>query len=364
MDQWRRLGGLALDVAGLGPQRTPFRVLFATRGVKLLSYPEPDANAPALLLVPAPIKHSYIWDLCPKCSVVRHALRAGFRVYLLDWLEPGPEEQGFGFDMYADRLIRECVARIAEAADQERVFLAGHSLGGVFAAIFSALYPQRVRGLALLEAPLEFERHGGPLKALVDASPPTDWLTVMPDGVPGAMLSAAGAIAAPNVFIGERLLDWWCSQGQLEAMQTHLRVMRWTMDEIPMSGRLLADVVERLYRRNLFLLGRLSVNGRLAKPANIIAPVVSVVNPVSRVIPQGSILQFHQVIASNERRVLYYPGDIGVALQHVGVLVGRYTHRYIWPIILQWFHAIACEPRLATGHAAKPALHGNTSVSP
>jgi polyhydroxyalkanoate synthase len=39
---------------------------------------------------------------------------------------------------------------------------------------------------------------------------------------------------------------------------------------------------------------------------------------------------------SREKTVLHYGGDIGVALQHVGPLVGRQAHRLLWPRIVDW----------------------------
>jgi polyhydroxyalkanoate synthase len=37
--------------------------------------------------------------------------------------------------------------------------------------------------------------------------------------------------------------------------------------------------------------------------------------------------------------VLWYEGDVGVVLQHLGMLVGRRAHQELWPAILDWMHA-------------------------
>jgi len=39
--------------------------------------------------------------------------------------------------------------------------------------------------------------------------------------------------------------------------------------------------------------------------------------------------------------VLQYHGDIGVNLQHVGVLAGRNAHATLWPTIFDWLGAPA-----------------------
>jgi polyhydroxyalkanoate synthase len=35
-------------------------------------------------------------------------------------------------------------------------------------------------------------------------------------------------------------------------------------------------------------------------------------------------------------RLIEYPGEIGVGLQHVGILAGRHAYARIWPTIISW----------------------------
>jgi hypothetical protein len=67
-----------------------------------------------------------------------------------------------------------------------------------------------------------------------------------------------------------------------------------------------------------------------------IAPVLSVVDPRSELVPPPAVLPFHAAAGSAEARLVWYRGDTGVALQHVGALVGRTARREVWPAILQW----------------------------
>lgn len=55
--------------------------------------------------------------------------------------------------------------------------------------------------------------------------------------------------------------------------------------------------------------------------------------------PHRSMLAFHDAVSSRDKKVLWYPGDIGVALQHEGMLVGKNAHRYLWPKIMEWIHS-------------------------
>ena len=66
------------------------------------------------------------------------------------------------------------------------------------------------------------------------------------------------------------------------------------------------------------------------------------------------MLPFHEAAGSERKQVLEYQGDVGVNLQHVGVLVGRSAHAAIWPAIFEWLGAPALAN--ASNDARKRAL--------
>ncbi|WP_349617736.1 alpha/beta fold hydrolase [Azotobacter salinestris] len=341
IDQVRRLQGRWLDAVGLGPQETPSRVVLSTPAFTLKAYGTAGQDGPLLLLLPAPIKRAYIWDLIPRISVVQRLLQHGAAVYLLQWEQPGADEQDLGLADYAERCILDCLEAIADERGRRPVFLAGHSLGGTLAAIFAALHPERVGGLVLLEAPIQFGTAADAFTPFVARAPHARQLTALLHEVPGSFLSMAAARAAPDSFVQARWTDWLNSLSDREALQTHLLVTRWTLDELPMPRRLFEEVVELLYRENRFMGGTLTVGGRPATPAGAKTPVLSVVDPRSHVVPPDAVLPFHAAAGSGDAQLLWYEGDVGVALQHVGVLVGRRAHREVWPQVLQWLDAHA-----------------------
>ena len=49
---------------------------------------------------------------------------------------------------------------------------------------------------------------------------------------------------------------------------------------------------------------------------------------------------FTDAAGSADKLLLRYEGDVGVSLQHVGVLVGRNAHARLWPQITRW--ALRC----------------------
>jgi polyhydroxyalkanoate synthase subunit PhaC len=204
MDTLRQAQGDTLGALGLGPAECNYRVLAAGPHWRLRGYLTAGQRLP-VLIVAAPIKRPYIWDLAPTRSAIRYCLDQKLGVYLLEWLPPPRGQRSAGLDEYAGEAISECLAKAAADAGGEEPFLMGHSLGGTLAAIHAALDPQGVRGVVLLGAPLCFQSGGSGFRdALVSLVPPGLSDT---DVVPGSLLSQVSALASPSTFIWSRLMD-------------------------------------------------------------------------------------------------------------------------------------------------------------
>ena len=326
-DEMRRWYGRVLDI-WLARTETPSRLLLERSGMKLRDYGD-KGNRPSLLIIPAPIKKPYIWDLTPSVSTVLACLRAQFRVYVLEWPETPPNGPDNGLAVYVDELILECAKAIGEPA----VF-AGHSLGGTLATIFASRHPKHVRALILLEAPLSFSGDAGAIANLIRMVPATDALRYV-SAYPGTVLNALSLAASPESFLWWRWRDLLLSAGDPAALRTHLLVERWTLDEYAMPSALFADVVD-LYREDRFLRRRLRIDGQTAAPKNLTMPVLAVVDPESDLVPPNSVMPFLAALPNRNWTLMHYEGDTGVALRHVGVLAGRNAHRILWPKILAW----------------------------
>jgi polyhydroxyalkanoate synthase len=208
-----------------------------------------------------------------------------------------------------------------------------------FAAIFAAAHPHRVRGAVLLESPLHFGADAGAFAPLVAASPDLRALRPALPVVPGSLLDLATVLAAPREFLLERYLDLAATLGRPSG-RLHLRVVRWTLDESALPGRLFTEVVEDLYRADRLMRGELPIAGRRIGPDAMVVPMLTVLDPRSTAIPPSSIEPFHQAATTVHKKLLHYDGDHGVALQHVGVLIGPNAHTALWPQIIDWMHKL------------------------
>lgn len=331
LDQLRKTQGRVLDRLGLGPQESPFRIVVEQPGLRLRWYGNGTTGRPPLLIVPAPIKQPYIWDLSRESSVVRRALEHQLDVYMVEWTEPEPGPHGPGLFDYAGSMLGDCISAIRERSGSGKVFLAGHSLGGIFAALHSAYQPEQVAGLILVDAPLYFAE--GAVSRKDDTPGPAS-------RVPGSLLGMASAFAKPGVLCTDRYLDWMASLRSREQTVSHWRVERWTLDEFAMSRSLFNDVMNHLHRHNRFMRGELVIGGVPLHPRNVTAPLFNIFHPSGGIVPAESVLAFHTAVGSEDKELVRYAGDVGVALQHVGPLIGKKAHRDIWPRVFAWMDRI------------------------
>jgi polyhydroxyalkanoate synthase subunit PhaC len=230
---------------------------------------------------------------------------------------------------------------MADRFRTHKVLLAGHSLGGTFAAIFAALQPREVRALVLVEAPLHFVPGAGALGSLVSLSP---WvpnaLQTAGRRISGSLISGLGLATDPTEFLAARWLDALASTADPGALAAHLRVVHWALDELPVSARLFSDVAGRLCRDDQFYRGALTVSGRRAAPDRLETPVLAVLEPHSRLVPPQSVLPVLQATSGPWTVCWHQEEAPGVAFRHVGALVGCDAHRRLWPKILRWARAV------------------------
>src|SRR5262249_10515383 len=144
-----------------------------------------------------------------------------------------------------------------------RVALVGHSIGGTLAAVCSAIHPERVAALMLLEAPLKFDEDAGALGHLAGLTPAAQVRRVFRT-IPGTLLDIAAVTASPWSFVLMPYVDAVLIASHPAKIATHLRVRRWTFDETPLPGHLFEEVVDQLYREDRFNRGTLVVNRRRA----------------------------------------------------------------------------------------------------
>ncbi len=74
-------------------------------------------------------------------------------------------------------------------------------------------------------------------------------------------------------------------------------------------------------------------------PASMQIPMLAIVNAADEIAPLTSVTPFIDKIPTKDTRIIEHPGEIGVGLPHLGMLVGRAAYARVWPQIVAWLKA-------------------------
>jgi polyhydroxyalkanoate synthase subunit PhaC len=334
-DVLRRVQGQAFEALGLGPSECPYQITTSGPFWRLRDYGS-HAPAPSVIIIAAPIKRPYIWDLSPSVSAIRYCVRQGMHVHLLEWLPASQATGNNGLGEYTEA-ISGCVAKISGDGARAKPFLFGHSLGGTLAAILAAVASESIRGLVLLGAPLCFRPAANRFRDALVSLVPSGLSDAEP--CPGSLLSSMSTLASPHTFIWSRLADAAFSLANGRALEIHARVERWALDEAALPGKLVNQLVDWLYRENRFCQGDLMLGGKLIGPHSVSVPTLAIVNTSDDIAPRESVEPFIDAMPTRDVRIIEYPAEVGVCLQHLGILIGQEAYAQVWPKVMSWIGA-------------------------
>jgi len=142
---------------------TPGSVVFQNELMQLIQY------APAtetvfrrpLLYVPPLVNKYYLLDLQPKSSLIRWLVEQGHTLFVISWINPGPELADKGLDDYLAEGPLAALDAIAKATGEKAVDLFGFCMGGTLAAMATArAAPGRVASLTTIGSMFDFANMG------------------------------------------------------------------------------------------------------------------------------------------------------------------------------------------------------------
>lgn len=317
-------------------EQTPSETVYTENTLALRQYesvaePEQRVDVP-LVIVYAIINRPYILDLQSDRSVVRRFLERGFNVYLIDWGEPSLLDSSLTIGDYADRYLGNCVDVVRDRAGTAAVNLLGYCTGGTFAAIFAALYPERVNALGLLAPVLNFDVEEGIFRswAHTEAADPDQVVTTC-GTVPGEWLALQFSLQAPFEYhLGRylRLVEHLDDEAYVKGFA---RRLHWGSDPVDVAGTVYRQILVDLYRKNNLMTGDLTVNGTDVDIGNITMPVIDILGTDDRFIPPEASRPFMDAILSDDTEIHAFPAG------HVELSTSEQAHAGLWPQVGEWY---------------------------
>ncbi|WP_254531037.1 class III poly(R)-hydroxyalkanoic acid synthase subunit PhaC [Natrinema gelatinilyticum] len=314
--------------------QTPSEVVYEENKLRLLHY-EPmteEQHDIPILIVYALINKPYILDLQPDRSVVQTLLESGFDVYLIDWGEPSKLDRTLSLSDYVNRYIDNCVDVVSERSGQDAINILGYCMGGTMSAMYAALYPEKIKNLALMAAGLSFAGEGGILELwgseeYYDPNAVTDAF----DNVPAEFLDVGFALMDPVANNVTKYVRFYDNVEDEDFVENFARMERWLDEGIDVAGEAYEEFIRDIYQENKLYTNELTLDGKRVDLSRIDMPVLQIVAEYDHLIPPGASKPFNDVIESDDTEILEF------ATGHIGMSVSSRSHDDLWPRVSEWF---------------------------
>ncbi len=339
-------------------EQTPFEVIH-TYGITSVRYYPPleedeitlndgtkmfavgETHGVPLVFVPPLAARPTIFDLLPQRSLVKFFVARGFRVYLIDWGEPGREQAHYGLGDYVNDLMPEALKRIREHAQVQDLSLFGWCLGGLFCLMYAGVsHDAHLRNIVTVASPID-NREGDLMGKLTAAlMKPAEMvrkltsfrlhnLSPVRTMVPGWANALAFKLTDPVGSVTtywDLVLRLW----DREFVESHTTTSTFLNNMLAYPGRLIQDMFVKFAIDNDLSKGSVELDGQTVEFGRITSSVLVFAGANDTLVAPDAAKKSLDLVASEDKQYLVAPGG------HMGVLSGSKAQAAVWAVAADW----------------------------
>ena len=283
---------------------TPGEVIFENNVMQLIQYAPTTAEVRArpLLICPPWINKFYILDLNEKKSMMRWLVDQGLTVFVISWINPGPEQAHETWESYMTKGVLTAIDRVREECGVDQVDLTGYCIGGTMVgttlAYLAAQGDERVASATFFTAQLDFS-DAGELQAFVDE----DVLESLEEAVEEkGYLAAENMFAAFNSLRSADLVWGFVINNYLLGKDNFpFDLLYWNSDSTRMPGRVHVFYLDEFYNRNTLARGGMVLDGIELDLGKVTLPCYHVATIEDHIAPAPSAYRAARALGSEQQ---------------------------------------------------------------
>ena len=312
---------------------TPHEIVYEEDNLRLLKYrrESPPAYAEPVLFSYALVNRPYILDLQPDRSVVRQFLDRGFEVYLIDWGAASAADRSLTLNDYVAGLLKNATDYVIDHAPTPDLHLFGYCMGGTIATMFAALYPERVKSLTLMAAPIDFAGEEGLLQVWTKSKYfDVDALIDAFGNCPAPFLQATFQMMKPiqNTYL--KYTGFMDKMDDDRFLENYFAMEQWMNDNIPVAGETFREFVKKLYQRNELVQGTFKLGDKPVLLERIVCPLLLLFASGDHLVPPAQTVGITPHVKSRDIQTKELEAG------HVGLAVSSKAHKKYWPEATKW----------------------------
>ncbi|TCK31693.1 polyhydroxyalkanoate synthase [Ancylobacter aquaticus] len=293
---------------------TPGKVIFQNELMQLIQYAPQTENvlATPIVIIPPWINKFYVLDLTPEKSFVRWAVEHGLTVFMVSWVNPGPELAAKGFEDYMKDGVLTAFDVAKKAAGTKDFHAVGYCVGGTMLAMTLAWLAATGKkpGLAsatFLTTQVDFT-FAGDLKVFIDEEQIASLERKM---LETGVMEGRKMANAFNMLRANDLIWPYVVNNYLKGQAPFpFDILYWNSDSTRLPAANHSFYLRNCYLDNKLAQGRLLLAGKTLDLAAIDLPMYSVATREDHIAPAASVFLGLQKFGNPGRFVLAGSGHI------------------------------------------------------
>ncbi|MCW5723542.1 MAG: class I poly(R)-hydroxyalkanoic acid synthase [Maricaulaceae bacterium] len=314
---------------GVDLASTPGKVVFRNRVMELIQYAPAteQVRERPILITPPWINKFYILDMRPKNSMVRWLTEQGFTVFLISWVNPGPELKDVTFEDYMREGLLTAADAACEITGQDSVNAVGYCVGGtLLAATLACLAAkgeaEKIASATFFAAQTDFELAGDLLLFVDD-----EWFAEIERlmDAQGGVLDGRTMADTFNMLRANDLVWSFVISNYLLGRQPQaFDLLYWNADQTRMPKALHLWYLDNMYRRNRLSKGELELGGARLDLGAVKTPLYMLASREDHIAPYPSVYRGARRFGGPVRYVLAGSGHIAGVVNHPDA--NKYQH--------------------------------------
>jgi polyhydroxyalkanoate synthase len=311
--------------------KSPKDLVFQEDKMKLYRFrPQKKDLCPVPLLITyALVNRETMMDLEEGRSLIRSLLDRGLDIYTIVWGYPSRLDRYVTLDDHIDIYMDDCVEFIRKETGLDKINLMGVCQGGTFSTIYTALYPEKIRNLIAMVAPIDFHVDEGLLNIwarYIDVDLMVDTM----GNIPGDFMNLGFLMLKPFQLMMDKYIGLVDSAKNPAVVESFLRMEKWIFDSPDQAGETFRKFLNEMYKKNSLIKGELEIGGRKVKLKNIDMPVLNIYADQDHLVPPSSSEPLGDLVSSKDIKTKSFP------VGHIGMYVSSKSQRDLAPTIANW----------------------------
>ncbi len=309
---------------------TPNDIRLELPTMQLRDFHGPQTGQPVLLCAPYSLHGAIITDFAAGHSVVEVLRQSGTaRVFVTDWRSATPSMRDYSIDIYlAD--LNVAVDDVGSPVD-----LVGLCQGGWLAVLFAARFPQKVRRLVLVGAPIDIRAGPSRLTEIADSLPVSVFESVVRCGdgrVLGKHASSLWGHVPAESEIGNALQEEPAIDEDHRLIALKRRFDEWHARPLDLPGHYYMQVIQDIFKDNQIAEERFMALGRRADLGNIRCPIFLLAASEDEIVHPEQLLSVIHLVGTPGRHIRKKVEHC----RHLSLFLGARTIAGAWGDIAAW----------------------------